>query len=124
MLSDREKFLVANTILVSTETAKKLNRTTRQQMLSYIRERHCPSVTDDDWRDITSGINSMNAEVTRTMMSDYQKKDIREDSTLLKLDGGIRDVLGKIDVDSLKSDDPQIQKMIDEVKQKKSDMGL
>ena len=47
--SDREKFIVASTIMVSTSIAKKLPREVRAALLDYIRQKQCPSVTNEEY---------------------------------------------------------------------------
>lgn len=122
-LTDREKFSIAMTIMVTSETAKKIPRDTRQALLDYIRKTYCPSVTDKDWSDIAQGLNEHKEEFMQNAMAmifaDPQK--IMGDKNLLEFDSKIRSGLSKINFGDLKSDDPEIQKMLEKVKKDKAD---
>ena len=60
MFSDREKFIMVMTAMVTSPTATKLPRDVRQTLLDYIKNKHCKSVTDAQWHEIAQDINETN----------------------------------------------------------------
>ena len=55
--SERERFIQIMTVMITSETAKKIPRDARRSILDYLRKKHCPSVTDDIWHEISETIN-------------------------------------------------------------------
>lgn len=56
--TDRESFIVASVIMVVSNEMKKVSRQTRMNILQFIREEKYPSVTDQDWKEISAGIDN------------------------------------------------------------------
>ncbi len=129
--NDREKFIVASTIMVSTSIAKKLPREVRAALLDYIRQKQCPSVTNEEWQEIASGINEHKDATQKAMLTgffDAVKNPFKTqgDPALTKLDSQIRDNMHNIDLDEFKKvvetqKDGVIQKAFDKVKAMKDD---
>ena len=62
-LTDRENFIVASVIMVVSNEMKKVDRKTRQNILQFIREEQYPGVTDQDWKEISAGIDNHKKDV-------------------------------------------------------------
>jgi hypothetical protein len=90
------------TVMITSETAKKIPRDARQSILDYLRKRHCPSITAEDWHEIAEGINhnqkmiigSMLKNTNHTMSDD--SSDIQGDPALTVFDRKIRESMGDI----------------------------
>ena len=95
--TDRERFIQIMTVMITSENAKKVPRDARQAILDYLRKKHCPSITAEDWHDIADGINhnqkmiigSMLKNTNHTMSED--SSDIQGDPALTTLDREIRE---------------------------------
>ena len=100
--TDRERFIQIMTVMITSENAKKVPRDARQAILDYLRKKHCPSITAEDWHDIADGINhnqkmiigSMLKNTNHTMSED--SSDIQGDPALTSLDREIRDSMKDI----------------------------
>jgi hypothetical protein len=96
VFTDKEKFITAMTIYVTSETARKIPREKRQAILLYIRNTYCPSVTDADWSEIAQDINNHREEFLQHASgviaeSDENPDIVMGDSDLSKLDSEIHD---------------------------------
>ena len=95
--TDRERFIQIMTVMITSENAKKVPRDARQAILDYLRKKHCPSITAEDWHEIADGINhnqkmiigSMLKNTNHTMSED--SSDIQGDPALTTLDREIRE---------------------------------
>ena len=100
--TDRERFIQIMTVMITSENAKKVPRDARQAILDYLRKKHCPSITAEDWHEIADGINhnqkmiigSMLKNTNHTMSED--SSDIQVDPALTTLDREIRDSMKDI----------------------------
>ena len=100
--TDRERFIQIMTVMITSENAKKVPRDARQAILDYLRKKHCPSITAEDWHDIADGINhnqkmiigSMLKNTNHTMSED--SSDIQGDPALTSLDRKIRESMKDI----------------------------
>ena len=100
--TDRERFIQIMTVMITSENAKKVPRDARQSILDYLRKKHCPSITAEDWHDIADGINhnqkmiigSKLKNTNHTMSED--SSDIQGDPALTSLDREIRDSMKDI----------------------------
>ena len=129
--TDREKFIVASTIMVSTSIAKKLPREVRAALLDYIRQKQCPSITNEDWHEIAEGINEHKNSTQKAMLTgffDAVKNPFKTqgDPAATKLDAQIRENMHNIDLDEFKKGvetqkDEVIQKAFDKVKDMKNE---
>ena len=100
--TDRERFIQIMTVMITSENAKKVPRDARQAILDYLRKKHCPSITAEDWHEIADGINhnqkmiigSMLKNTNHTMSDD--SSDIQGDPALTTLDRKIRESMKDI----------------------------
>ena len=100
--TDRERFIQIMTVMITSENAKKVPRDARQAILDYLRKKHCPSITAEDWHEIADGINhnqkmiigSMLKNTNHTMSED--SSDIQGDPALTVFDRKIRDSMKDI----------------------------
>ena len=69
--TDRERFIQIMTVMITSETAKKIPRDARQSILDYLRKRHCPKVTAKDWNEIAEGINHNQKMIIGSMPVSY-----------------------------------------------------
>jgi len=100
--TDRERFIQIMTVMITSENAKKVPREARQAILDYLRKKHCPSITAEDWHEIADGINhnqkmiigSMLKGTHHTMSED--SSDIQGDPALTTLDREIRESMKDI----------------------------
>ena len=100
--TDRERFIQIMTVMITSENAKKVPRDARQAILDYLRKKHCPSITAEDWHEIADGINhnqkmiigSMLKNTNHTMSED--SSDIQGDPALTTLDRKIRESMKEI----------------------------
>ena len=100
--TDRERFIQIMTVMITSENAKKVPRDARQAILDYLRKKHCPSITAEDWHEIAEGINhnqkmiigSMLKNTNHTMSDD--SSDIQGDPALTTLDRKIRESMKEI----------------------------
>ena len=94
---DRERFIQIMTVMITSETAKKIPRDARQSILDYLRKRHCPKVTAKDWNEIAEGINHNQKMIIGSMLKDTNhsmsenNSDIQGDPALTVLDRSIRE---------------------------------
>ena len=116
--SDRENFIVASTIMITSEQMKGIDRKTRQNILQYIRETKYPEVTDQDWKEIAQGINDHKKDVFGLMVRAFNEStsnpETFADKATVELDTSVKDELDDIDFNELKkivdeSDDPQLR---------------
>ena len=95
--TDRERFIQIMTVMITSETAKKIPRDARQSILDYLRKRHCPKVTAKDWNEIAEGINHNQKMIIGSMLKDINhsmsenNSDIQGDPALTVLDRSIRE---------------------------------
>ena len=106
MFTDKEKFITAMTIYVTSDTARKIPRPQRQAILLYIRDKYCPSVTDADWSEIAQDINSHKEEflqhATETIEESDEKPEIvLGDPDLAKLDSTMNESSEEVNLDEL-----------------------
>ena len=100
--TDRERFIQIMTVMITSETAKKIPRDTRQAILDYLRKKHCPSITAEDWHEIADGINHNQKMIIGTMLKDSNVSmsdnagDIQGDPALTSLDRKVRESIKDI----------------------------
>ena len=109
-LTEREKFIDASTIFLTSSLAKKIPRKVRQTLLEYIRNKSCPNVTNDEWHEIAVGINEHKKDVTGMFLKGFadamnplKAMKVQGDPAMTKMDAEIRENLDDIDMDELKS---------------------
>jgi hypothetical protein len=129
-LSDRENFLVASVIMVVSNEMKKVDRKTRQSILQFIREERYPGVTDQDWREISAGIDNHKKDVFGLMVKMFHETNSKPDmfakKSIANLDSSMKNEIDDIDFDELKdivdkSDDPKLREYYLSMKQLKRD---
>ena len=85
------------TVMITSENAKKIPREARQSMLDYLRKKHCPSITAEDWHEIADGINHNQKMIISSMIKDTNHAmsenagDIQGDPALTSLDRTFRE---------------------------------
>tara|TARA_B100000029_G_C16763748_1_gene662850 strand:+ start:50 stop:457 length:408 start_codon:yes stop_codon:yes gene_type:complete len=121
--TDREKFIVASTIMVTSKWAKKFPRSVRQSLLGYIRSNEAPTVSDEEWHEIAQGINDHVKKTKRSFFLGFKDAftnpfKIQGSPELTKLDREVREELksGNIDFDDVETDDPEVKKLLSEAK--------
>ena len=119
--TEREKFIVASTIMVTSKWAKKFPRSVRQSLLSYIRSKEEPSVTDQEWHEIATGIDDHVSKTKRSFFLGFKDAltnpfKVQGDTELTKLDQQVRDEIksGNIDFEGVDVDDPEVKKLLSE----------
>lgn len=129
-LSDRENFIIASTIMVVSAEMKKMTRDTRMNILQFVREEKYPSVTDQDWREIASGIDNHKKDVFGLMVKMFHESSSKPDmfakKSIAELDTSMKGEIDDIDFDELKeivdsSDDPKLREYYLTMKQLKRD---
>ncbi len=70
MLSDREKFIVIMMTMIISPKSKLLSRKARAALIKHLRNRMCPSVTNDDWHIIKMDIDSLQEDVLAMQTKD------------------------------------------------------
>jgi hypothetical protein len=137
MFSERDNFIVASTIMVTSSIAKKIPRPVRLSILKLLRDTKYPSITNEEWQEIADGINGHKKQVLDVMMKSlgeslYGKFSgglIGGDKLTDKIrdfDKSIKEAMDDIDFDELKnyvedSDDPKIRELWLQLKQMKRD---
>lgn len=133
--NDRDKFIVACTIFITSNIAKKIPRKVRQSLLDWIRKKECPSVTNEEWHEIFLGIEEHRKRVVTAMIKGAMDsmnplkaaERIMGDAVNSKLDREIREQMKDINLDELtdNNDDlsPEVQELIDKVKKMKGDIN-
>jgi hypothetical protein len=128
--SDRDNFIVASVLMVSSSSLKSVPRETRQAVLNFIRETKYPSITDDEWREISKGINDHKKEIMEILYKGFNASISNPSNTAEKsfaeLDSTVKETIDEIDFDELKkvateSDDPTIREYWLSMKQLKRD---
>ena len=104
MFTDKEKFITAMTIYVTSDTARKIPREKRQSILLYIRNRYCPTVTDKDWSDIAQDINNHKEEFLSHASETIETADdnpevVMSDPGLSQLDSEMNENSEDVDLD-------------------------
>ena len=100
--TDRERFIQIMTVMITSDTAKKIPRDARQAMLDYLRKKHCPSITAEDWHEIADGINHNQKMIIGSMLKDTNHTmsedagDIQGDPALTVFDRKIRESMKDI----------------------------
>jgi hypothetical protein len=95
--TDRERFIQMMTVMITSETAKKIPRDARQSILNYLRKKHCPSVTDEMWHEIAEGINHNQKMIIGSMIKNTELSmsvdagEIQNDPALTTLDREFRE---------------------------------
>jgi len=121
--TDREKFIVASVVFITSKWAKKFPRGVRQSLLSYIRAKQAPSVTDEEWHEIAMDINEHVKNTKRSFFLGFKDAftnpfKIQGEPELTKLDEQVRNEIksGNIDFDEIEVDDPEVAKLLSETK--------
>ena len=70
MLSDREKFITIMMTMIVSPKSKMLSRKARAALIKHLRNRMCPSVTNDDWHTIKMDIDSLQEDVLAMQTKD------------------------------------------------------
>ena len=70
MLSDREKFIVIMMTMIISPKSKLLSRKARAALIKHLRNRLCPSVSNDDWHIIKMDIDALQEDVLAMQTKD------------------------------------------------------
>ena len=70
MLSDREKFIVMMMTMIVSKQAKLMSRKARAALIKHLRNRMCPSVSNDDWHIIKMDIDALQEDVLAMQTKD------------------------------------------------------
>ena len=95
--TDRERFIQIMTVMITSETAKKIPRDARQSIMDYLRKKHCSKVTNEEWHEIAEGINHNQKEIIGSMLKNTETAtsvdagEIQYDPALTTLDREIRE---------------------------------
>jgi len=120
--TQREVFIQIMTVMVVSEIAKSIPRDIRAKLIMVMRDKTCPDVSNKEWSDIASDINSNNKKILDNLASSLKdSKDsnkVMNDEALLALDRAVHDNITGIDFDKLDMTDAP-QEVIDWVKSKK-----
>tara|TARA_B110000438_G_scaffold3908_1_gene3920 strand:+ start:14651 stop:15061 length:411 start_codon:yes stop_codon:yes gene_type:complete len=128
--SDRDNFIVASTLMISSESLKGVPRETRETVLKFIRDERYPSITNEEWHEIATGINNHKKEIMKILMKAFQKSisnpSTTSDKVFTDLDNSVKETIDDINFDELKeladkSDDPSVREYWLSMKQLKRD---
>ena len=70
MLSDREKFITIMMTMIVSPKSKLLSNKARAALIKHLRNRLCPSVTNDDWHIIKLDIDALQEDVLAMQTKD------------------------------------------------------
>ena len=70
MLSDREKFITIMMTMIVSPKSKMLSRKARAALIKHLRNRLCPSVSNDDWHIIKLDIDALQEDVLAMQTKD------------------------------------------------------
>ena len=70
MLSDREKFITIMMTMIISPKSKLLSRKARAALIKHLRNRLCPSVSNDDWHIIKLDIDALQEDVLAMQTKD------------------------------------------------------
>ena len=70
MLSERERFIIIMMTMIVSSKAKLLSRKARTQLIKHLRNKMCPSVTNDDWHTIKMDIDALQSDVLSFLTRD------------------------------------------------------
>jgi hypothetical protein len=130
VFSDRDNFIVASVIMITSDSLKKMPRTTRSTVLQFIRDSKYKSITDEDWHEIAEGINAHKKQIFDLLLNAFHESSsnpsVSADKAFVELDNSIKEELGDIDFDELKkkvdeSNDPKLREYFLTMKQLKRD---
>ncbi len=127
-LSDREKFLISNVVMITSRWAKKFPRPIRASLLTFIRDKHSPTVTNEDWSELAKDINEHISATRKSFLTGFYDAmknpfKIQGDPSLTKLDKEIRENMNDIDLEDIDMDemDSETRKLLGQVKSLKRD---
>ena len=69
-LSDREKFITIMMTMIVSPKSKLLSRKARAALIKHLRNRLCPSVSNDDWHTIKLDIDALQEDVLALQTKD------------------------------------------------------
>ena len=116
--SDRDNFIVASVLMISSDSLKSIPRETRTAVLKFIRDERYPDVTDSEWSEIAAGINEHKKQIMDLLYKGFTKSitnpSTTSDKSFIKLENEVKKDIKDIDFDELKeiadkSDDPTIR---------------
>ena len=128
--SDRDNFIVASVLMISSDSLKSIPRETRTAVLKFIRDERYPEVTDSEWSEIEAGINEHKKQIMDLLYKGFTKSitnpSTTSDKSFIKLENEVKKDIKDIDFDELKeiadkSDDPTIREYWLSMKQLKRD---
>lgn len=128
--SDRDNFIVASVLMISSDSLKSIPRETRTAVLKFIRDERYPDVTDSEWSEIAAGINEHKKQIMELLYKGFTKSitnpSTTSDKSFIKLENEVKKDIKDIDFDELKeiadkSDDPTIREYWLSMKQLKRD---
>lgn len=128
--SDRDNFIVASVLMISSDSLKSIPRETRTAVLKFIRDERYPDVTDSEWSEIAAGINEHKKQIMDLLYKGFTKSitnpSTTSDKSFIKLENEVKKDIKDIDFDELKeiadkSDDPTIREYWLSMKQLKRD---
>ena len=70
MLRDREKFITIMMTMIVSPKSKMLSRKARAALIKHLRNRMCPSVSNDDWHIIKMDIDALQEDVLAMQTKD------------------------------------------------------
>ena len=128
--SDRDNFIVASVLMISSDSLKSIPRETRTAVLKFIRDERYPDVTDSEWSEIAAGINEHKKQIMDLLYKGFTKSitnpSTSSDKSFIELENEVKKDIKDIDFDELKeiadkSDDPTIREYWLSMKQLKRD---
>ena len=66
--TDRERFIQIMTVMVTSQVAKKIPRDARKSIIDYLRNKFCPSITDQVWDEIRITMDHNNEVIMDSML--------------------------------------------------------
>lgn len=105
-LSEREQFVALLLITHNSPIVKKLPASVRVAILSYVRDKKYPAITDDEWKQMAGDIEKVKSDAKSLFMEGFMKNPlkIKDDKSLLELDRAVHDKIDDIDLDEIAKD--------------------
>ena len=103
MLSERERFIIIMMTMIVSSKAKLLSRKARTQLIKHLRNKMCPSVSNDDWHIIKMDIDALQEDVlamqTKDAIRALNESPDKMEPELMELEREGKDLMKNINQD-------------------------
>jgi hypothetical protein len=112
-LSEREKWMFILTVMKTSKTGKSMTLDMQVGVCEFLRERLCPSISHESWKEMEYDIREIKAQVMELMFKGMEvasgkstmspeAREMFSEMDLAKLDSKVKNTLKKIDFDQMK----------------------